>query len=165
MTVYLQQFWNDRLWHVQEQFHQIFFEGQNVSASCMDQARFAGCYYTFPGCDRSTSVFRPKQFCKESCLHFTNECSASFKQGIDVSSSFYPGKEALFNCSKKTSRNAGDSPGCLYYHRKKSLEREGMLVGHLVTRISGPLSGGGGGGGVHYDVRSVLRSVIIILTN
>ncbi|CAB4026558.1 Hypothetical predicted protein [Paramuricea clavata] len=93
----------------------------------MDQIHFIGCYYTFPGCDRSTSVFRQKKFCKESCLHFVNECSASLKPTIDTYFSLYPGKRALFDCSKKPSRNAGDSPGCLYYHRKESLEKEDCL--------------------------------------
>ena len=130
MPGYYQQYWNTRLWDLQNQYDQILSKGQNGSASpnCMDQIHFIGCYYTFPGCDRSTSVFRQNKFCKETCLHFVNECSASLKSLIVTYFSLYPGKRALFDCSKKPSRNAGDSPGCLYYHRKESLEKEGMLM-------------------------------------
>jgi hypothetical protein len=126
-----QQYWNDRLWKLQEQYDQIFVKRQNrsISPKCIDQFWFAGCHYTFPGCERSTSVFKPKKFCKVSCLHFTNECSMFATVLKDIYLSGNPGRKFLFSCLKRPSRNAGDSPECVYYERKESLEKEGMLVG------------------------------------
>ena len=49
-------------------------------------------------------------------------------------------KEALISCLEKPARNAGDSPECMYYDKKESLEKEGKFVGQLVVRISGALS-------------------------
>jgi hypothetical protein len=37
------------------------------------------------------------------------------------------GEEAVFNCVEKPSRNAGDTPECMYYNRKESLEKEGKF--------------------------------------
>ena len=124
-----QQLWNDRLWKRQEQYYRVYFEGQNFSASpeCMEQMRFAGCYYMFPGCDRSTSGFRSKKFCKESCLHFANECSSFSKALKDVFLQSYPEEKALLSCLETASRNAGDSPECMYYDRKERLENEGRF--------------------------------------
>ena len=122
-----QQVLNNKLWELQEQFKR-----QNISTSqeCTDQYRFPGCYYAFAGCDRSTSVLKPKKICKESCLHFTKKCSAFVKMWNDV---FGPttlaGKpgDGLFNCVGKPSRNAGDTPECMYDDRKESLEKEGKF--------------------------------------
>ncbi|CAB4035413.1 partial, partial [Paramuricea clavata] len=96
----------------------------SASPECMDQVRFIACYYTFPGCDRSTSVLRPKKFCKESCLHFTNECSRFVNAWKEILLPSYPEKAALFSCLEKPSRNAGESPECVYYDRKESVEKE-----------------------------------------
>ena len=122
-----QQVLNNRLWEIQEQF-----KGQNISTSheCTDQFRFPGCYYAFPGCDRSTSVLKPKKICKESCLHFTKECSAFVRMWKDVfehAMSFAIPTSELFNCVEKPSRNAGDTPECMYHDRKESLEKEGKF--------------------------------------
>ncbi|CAB4045289.1 Hypothetical predicted protein [Paramuricea clavata] len=89
--------------------------------------RFAGCYYMFPGCDRSTSGFRTKKFCKESCLHFTNECSTFVEALNEIFLQYYPEKKALTSCLEKASRNAGDSPECISYDRKESLKKEDCL--------------------------------------
>jgi hypothetical protein len=142
VSVDTQQSWNNVLWEKQEQYDQILFKGKNMSASpkCMEQVRFIGCYYTFPGCDRSTSVFRPKKFCKESCLHFTNDCSTFSKAWKEILLSSFPEKAALFSCLEKPSRNAGDSPECVYYDRKESVEKECMLIGQYFD-ISRTLSG------------------------
>ena len=122
-----QQVLNNQLWGMQEQF-----KGQNFSKSheCTDRFRFPGCYYAFPGCDRSTSVFKPKQICKESCLHFTKECSAFVKMWkVVYVPNMFAGKpsDELFNCEEKPSRNAGDTPECMYYDWKESLEKEGKF--------------------------------------
>ena len=125
VSVNYQQVLNNKLWEMQEQFN-----GQHISTSheCTDQFRFHACYYAFAGCDRSTSVLKPKKICKESCLHFTKKCSAFVKMWNDV---FGPttlaGKpgDGLFNCVEKPSRNAGDTPECMYDDRKESLEKEG----------------------------------------
>jgi hypothetical protein len=122
-----QQVQNNKLWEIQEQFEKINVKRQNISTSheCTDQFRFPGCYYAFPVCNRSTSVLKPKKICKESCLHFTKECSAFVRMWNDV---FQPsGEEAVFNCVEKPSRNAGDTPECMYYNRKESLEKEGKF--------------------------------------
>jgi hypothetical protein len=122
-----QQVLNNQLWEMQEQF-----KGQNFSTSheCTDQFRFPGCYYAFPGCDRSTSVLKPKKICKESCLHFTKECSAFVRLWkVAYIPTLFAGKpsDELFNCVEKPSRNAGDTPECIYYVRKESLEKEGKF--------------------------------------
>ena len=127
-----QQILNNQLWEIQEQFEQIDAKRQNISTSheCTDQFRFPGCYYAFAGCDRSTSVLKPKKICKESCLHFTKKCSAFVRMWNNV---FGPAvlagnlSAALFNCVEKPSRNAGDTPECMYYDRKESLEKEGKF--------------------------------------
>jgi hypothetical protein len=61
----------------------------------------------------------------------------------------HPGIDARFSCVKRPSRNAGDSPECVYYDRKDCLEKEGMLVDRLVVRIFSAL----------LDTRSVRRLV------
>ena len=130
MSVYAQPYWNDHLWELKEQYDQVFVKAPNASTSpeCMDQIRFFGCHYAFPGCDRSTSAFKPKKFCKDSCLHFTNECSTFLKAWKDIYLSGNPDEAYLFSCLKRPLRNAGDSPECVYYERNESLEKEGMLV-------------------------------------
>ncbi|CAB3991942.1 angiopoietin-1 receptor-like [Paramuricea clavata] len=142
-----QQVLNNQLWGMQKQFNQI--EGQNISTSleCIDQLRFPGCYYAFAGCDRSTSLFKPKKICKESCLHFTKECSAFVKVWKAV---YLPTmlagnpSGALFNCVEKPSRNAEDTPECMHYDRKESLEQEDCLYlngssyhGNISVTVSG----------------------------
>ena len=150
-----QQVLNNQLWGMQEQFNQI--KGGNISTSheCTDQLRFPGCYYAFAGCDRSTSVLKPKKICKESCLHFTKECSAFVKMWNDVFGPALlggdPSVAAVFNCVEKPSRNAGDTPECIYYDRKESLEKEGKC-GRSIGRwyIPGALS----------SIRSVRRQTV-----
>jgi hypothetical protein len=128
VSVNYQQILNNKMWEVQEQF-----KGQNISTSheCSDQFRFPGCYQAFAGCDRSTSVLKPKKICKESCLHFTKECSAFVKMWNDVFAPTLltddPSGAALFNCTEKPSRNAGDTPECMHYDRKESVEKEGKF--------------------------------------
>ena len=127
VSVNYQQVLNNKLWEMQEQFN-----GQHISTSheCTDQFRFHACYYAFVGCDRSTSVLKPKKICKESCLHFTKECSAFVRTWEDVFEPILsPGEPSgeLFNCVKKPSRNAGNTPECMYYDRKESLEKEGKF--------------------------------------
>ena len=153
VSVDYQRFWNKRLWELQKQYDQVFVEARNVSASpeCIEQIRFAGCHFTFPGCDRSTSGFRSKTFCKESCLHFTYECNAFVKAWKYILLPNYPDIDAWFSCVRRPPRNAGDSPECVYYDRKESLEKEGMLVDRLVVRIFSTLS----------DTRSVQRLVCL----
>ena len=112
--------------YMQEQIEQINVKRQNISTSheCTDQFRFPGCYYAFPGCDRSTSVLKPNKICMESCLHFTKECSAFVRMWNDV---FQPsGEEAVFNCVEKPSRNAGSV--CIIIG-KKVWKRKVSLVG------------------------------------
>jgi hypothetical protein len=128
VSVDYQQVLNNQLWELHEQF-----KGQNISTlhECIDQFRFFGCYSAFAGCDRSTSVLKPKKICKEFCLHFTKECSAFGKIWKDVyGSAIWEGKpiSELVNCLEKPSRNAGDTPGCMYYDRKESLEKESKFV-------------------------------------
>ena len=126
-----QQVLNNQLWEIQKQYDQVNFKGQNISTSheCTDQFRFPGCYYAFAGCDRSTSILKPKKICKESCLHFTKKCSAFVKTWKDVFARYLDPlstvQAALFNCTEKPSRNAGDTPECIFYDRKESLEKEG----------------------------------------
>ncbi|CAB4030230.1 uncharacterized protein LOC110041943 [Paramuricea clavata] len=124
-----QQYWNDHLWQLQKQYDQVYVKAPNASASpeCMDQVRFYGCRYTFPGCDRSTSAFKSKKFCKDSCLHFTKECSTFLKAWKDLYLSGNPDEAYRFSCLKRPLRNAGDSPECVYYERKESLEKEDCL--------------------------------------
>jgi hypothetical protein len=128
-----QQVLNNQLWEMQEQFEQINAKGQNISTSheCTDQFRFPGCYYAFAGCDRSTSVLKPKKMCKESCLYFTKKCSAFVRMWNDVFGPAVlggdPSVAAVFNCVEKPSRNAGDTPECMYYYRKERLEKEGKF--------------------------------------
>ncbi len=133
-----QQHWNDELWKTQELYYELLGKVQDLSTSpeCLDQARFLGCYYSFPGCDRTTSVFRPKKFCKETCLNFGKECRKFLEAVKDIYSVMRPTTLALFNCLEKPSRNAGDSPECMYYNRKESLEKEGMLVSQSIIGIS-----------------------------
>ncbi len=133
-----QQYWNDELWEKQELYYQIARKVQDLSTSpeCMDRARFVGCHLNFPGCDRTTSVFRPKKFCKELCLYFEKECGAFLKALKDLFLPMYPTMEALLNCLEKPPRNAGDSPECVYYNRNESLEKEGMLVSQSFIGIS-----------------------------
>ena len=123
-----QQVLNNQLWEMQEQFN-----GQHISISheCTDHFRFPVCYYAFPGCDRSTSVLKPKKMCKESCLYFTKKCSAFVKMWNNVFGASVlggdPSVAAVFNCVEKPSRNAGDTPECMYYDRKERLEKEGKF--------------------------------------
>ena len=130
VSVNLQQYENDRMWVAQKRHDLLFSTGQNVSSSpeCMHQVRFIGCYYMFPSCDRSTSVFEAKKICKETCLNFINECSTFVSAWKEMYLSSNPEYEAWFNCSKQPLRNAGGFPECVYYDRKESLEREGKLV-------------------------------------
>ena len=134
-----QQYWNDDLWETQELYYQVIRKMQNLSTSpeCIDQTRFIGCYFNFPGCDRTTSVFRPRRFCKESCIYFEKQCRPFVKALKDILfPTLYSSKLALFNCLEKPSRNAGDSPECVYYNRKESLEKEGMLVSQVIIGIT-----------------------------
>ena len=133
-----QKFWNHDLWETQEVYYKVYRKLPNMSTSpeCIDQARFLGCYLNLPGCDRTTSIFRPRKFCKESCLYFEKECRTFVKAVKDILLPIYPTKEALLNCLEKPSRNAGDSPECVYYNRKESLEKEGMLVSQSIIGIS-----------------------------
>ena len=103
----------------------------------------------FQGAIAAQVDFRSKKFCKESCLHFTNECSAFVKAWKHILLPNHPDIDARFSCVKRPSRNAGDSPECVYYDRKESLEKEGMLVDRLVVRIFSAL----------LDRRSVRRLV------
>ncbi len=114
----------------------IIVQNLSTSPECIDQARFIGCYLYFPGCDRTTSVFWPRRFCKELCHYFEKECRTFLEALKDIFLPMYPTKEALLNCLEKPSRNAGDSPECVYYNRKESLEKEGMLVSQSIIGIS-----------------------------
>jgi hypothetical protein len=121
----LQQYWNDRMWISQKRYYQFTREGGNYSTSpeCMHYARFLACYYMFPSCDRTVAEYRPMKICKKSCLNFYNVCG---KFGNNVKEVYLPGNpeyEDLFNCLEQPSRNAGDSPECLYYKKNGTKER------------------------------------------
>ena len=131
-----QQYWNDRLWYLQKQYKQIFLpQFRSVPQECWYQARYFGCYYTFPSCDHTTSVFVPKKICKESCLAFLNECGRFVKVWRDAYVGRYRNKEALFSCLEQPSRNAGDSPECVDYDRRERLEKEGMFVSWFISLL------------------------------
>jgi hypothetical protein len=130
-----------KAWEDEEQ-EQYNHKGQNISVSRLPnyipQTRFAhsnGRHYAFqPQVDLNLTgarfsgtlgpkKFRAKNFCKESCLHFTNEYSMAWKY---ILLSSYA--EALISCLEKPSKNDGDSSECMYYDRKESLEKEGKFV-------------------------------------
>ena len=109
----------------------VFFKGLNASFSteCLQQAYFLACHHLFLGCDRSTSVFRPKTFCRESCLSFIHKCNELAKAWLDFNKDF-PNP----NCSDKPSRSAGNVPECAFYASKvERLEKERILVGRYIT--------------------------------
>ena len=132
-----QQYWNDHLWNLQKQYEQLILpQFRNVPQECWYQARYFGCYHTFPSCDHTTSVFVPKKICKESCLGFLNECGTFLKVCRGVYLSKHPDKEALFTCLKQPSRNAGDSPECVDYDRRERLEKQGKFFSLFILLIS-----------------------------
>ena len=106
-------------------------KGLNASFSteCLQQAYFLACHHLFLGCDRSTSVFRPKTFCRESCLSFIHKCNGLAKGWLDINKDF-PNP----NCSDKPSRSAGNVPECAFYASKvERLKKERILVGRYIT--------------------------------
>jgi hypothetical protein len=116
------------MWEAQLRYERIF-QPTAMPPECEHEARYLGCYYMFPSCDYTTSTPIPKKICKESCIRFSRKCGtfvAIWKKAFLVA---YPDKKAMINCFGLPSRNAGDSPECVDYDRKESLEREGMLVG------------------------------------
>ena len=131
-----QQYWNDYLWYSQKQYERVFLpQFRTVPQECWYQARYLGCYHTFPSCDRTTSVFIPRKICKESCLGFLNECGTFLKAWRIAVLSSSPDKEALFSCLEQPSRNAGDSPECVDYDRRERLEKEGMFVSWFISLL------------------------------
>ena len=125
-----QQYWGDSLWEAQQQFIKVPFEGQGLQdmpQTCIDQARFIGCHYTFPDCDRTTGVLKTRKICKETCLSFNNECSKYTKVWKDFYLSANPDKAALFACLEQPTRNAGETPECIAHPRNESLPKDGML--------------------------------------
>ena len=133
VSVRRQQYYNDKLWFYQNQYEQMFLpQFRSVPQECLYQARYFGCYHSFPSCDHTTSVFIPKKICKESCLAFLNECRTFLKISRDAYLSQNPDKAALFSCLEQPSRNAGDSPECVDYDRRERLEKEGMFVSWFI---------------------------------
>ena len=136
VSVNYQQFWNDRLWSSQKQYQELIQpQFRTVPQECIHQARYFGCYFTFPSCDHTTSVFVPKKICKESCIGFFNECATFLKLWMEVYLSRHPDKAALFSCLEQPSRNAGDSPECVDYDRRERLEKEGMFVSWFISLL------------------------------
>ena len=138
LSIYAQQYWNDRLWIAQKQYYQFSRLGRNVSATsdCMHHARFLGCYYMFPSCDRTTSEYRPMKICKKSCLSFFDKCGRFVNDIKEIYLSGNPGDEGLLSCLEQPLRNAGDSPECLYYDSKERFKKEGTLVSQLIDEVS-----------------------------
>ncbi|XP_028399014.1 uncharacterized protein LOC114522512 [Dendronephthya gigantea] len=125
------QYWNDELKGYEETYKKLFFERhlspQNVSDECANQMRFIGCYFMFPSCDRTTGTLKPRQICKETCLHFLRECSVYFNAWKDIHLSGSPGDKDLLNCLKQPSVTAGDNVECIAYARNKSSESHDCL--------------------------------------
>ena len=136
VSVDYQQYWNDYLWYSQKQYEQLVQpKFRSVPQECWYQARYFSCYFTFPSCDRTTSVLIPKKICKESCLGFFNECATFVKTWRDAYLSTNPDKEALASCLEQPPRNAGDSPECVDYDRRERLEKEGMFVSWFTSLL------------------------------
>ena len=139
VEAYSQQSMNDRLWSLQKQYELIY--PQSISKECIHNFNFFACNLMFPGCDRSTSEFKLKKFCKESCIHFIKECSsfARFWKNMAFATEFEAlDKMTVFNYSANPSRNAGDSPECLYYVENGNFAEEGMTMLDLPSCILRP---------------------------
>ena len=129
----LQEKSNNALWS-----YEAFYKWHNTSFSteCLYKARFLTCHYFFPGCDRTTSVFRQKTFCKESCLSFITKCSLLVQALEDVTRWF----KRISKCLNSRARSAGNVPECSFYARKlESLERKSILVGKLILNFGNQL--------------------------
>ena len=122
---YSQQWLNDSLWEIEGQY-KVLYPAKNLSTECVDNYNFIACNIMFPGCDATTSEFQTKKFCKESCVYFMDKCSRFARFWRNAIFARHPDNMIWFDCSVKQSRNAGDSPECLYYMEKKRFSEEGM---------------------------------------
>ena len=136
VDVYSQQSMNDRLWSLQKQY-EFVYPKESISKECIHNFKFFACNIMFPGCDRSTSEFKLKKFCKQSCIHFIKECSkfARFWKYVASTTDSVAALMTVFNYSVNPSRNAGDSPECLYYVENGDFAEEGMTLLDLPSCI------------------------------